>query len=450
MTLSRRLRLSLLLLALIAGYSGFQLAIESLKPENVTNKDFLQEYLMARALLAGVSPYQPLPDLDKYFQTGDKQYRPHASPHTPGFAIFTAPFAFMSYAQAAWAWFLVEILCLYAAVFLLLRGFNASVNPLFALLITWVALGWSHVWEDLIWGQINTVLLLLIVGAWLNLRGGRRWSGGALLGAAISFKLIFWPIALFLVLRRRWSSAIMALVVFAVTNLIASAAMGWRVVAYYYTDVGPSTAALYRAYGYNLSLWSVGWRVFSGTGSPTIRGVAAPPIFFAPRLAVITSLLLTGAALILGLAASIRTASQPERYGKAGGTVNFDHAYGMMICVCLLVSPMIWPHYLILLAFPMAVIARRLRDLTFPRRQTLLCVIAVLILLIPIISYEDFLLSFSSAPNIFPNESGLRPDVPVSFTVGLLHLPPTSSALIILWLTRRLSRLPGGERPQVL
>src|SRR5262245_49368190 len=160
MTLSRRLRLSLLLLALIAGYSGFQLAIQSLKPENVTNKDFLQEYLMARALLAGVSPYQQLPDLDKYFQTGDKQYRPHASPHTPALAIFTAPLGFLSYAQAAWVWLLVEILCLYAAVFLLLRGFNATVNPLFALLLTWAALGWSHVWEDLIWGQINTVLLL--------------------------------------------------------------------------------------------------------------------------------------------------------------------------------------------------------------------------------------------------------------------------------------------------
>ncbi|HKQ75801.1 MAG TPA: glycosyltransferase family 87 protein [Blastocatellia bacterium] len=446
MTLSRRLKIPLLLLALLSGYSGFQLAIHSLKPENVTNKDFLQEYLMARAVLAGVSPYQFLPDLDKQFQTGDKQWRPHASPHTPGLAIFSLPFAFLSYAQAAGIWLLIEILCLFASAFLLFRGLNGSANPLLALLVTWAALGWSHVWEDLIWGQINPVLLLLVVGAWLKLRSGRDWSGGALLGVAISFKLIFWPLALFLVLCRRWSGAIVALAVFAVTNLIAAVAMGWRVVAYYYTDVGPSTAALYRAYAYNISLWSVGWRAFSGTGTPILRGVEAPPIFFSPRLAIITSILLTGAALILGLSASIKA----YRYGKASGTVNFDHAYGMMICVCLLLSPLIWPHYFILLAFPMAVIARRLRDLSFPRRQMLLGAIPVLILLIPAFSLEDFIVSFSTAPNIIPNESAIRPDTPVSFAVGLLHLLPTSSALIIPWLISQLSRMSGEERSPAL
>ncbi|MCI0422260.1 MAG: DUF2029 domain-containing protein, partial [Acidobacteria bacterium] len=396
MILSRRLKLPLLLLALLSGLSGFQLALQSLKPENVNHKDFLQEYLLARALLAGVNPYQPLPDLDKYFQTSDTQSRPHPTSHTPSLAIFSLPFAFFSYAQSARIWLLIEILCVYASVFLLLRGFNASVNPPLALLITWAALGWSHVWEDLIWGQINTLLLLLIAGAWLNLRGGKEWPGGALLGVAISFKLIFWPLALFLVLRRRWSSAMMALAVFAATNLIAAIAMGWRIVAHYYTEAGPSTAALHQAHVHNLSLWSVGWRAFSGTWSPDVNRLKALPIFFSPRLAVITSLLLTGTALILGLAASIKA----DKYGKPGGTVNFDFGYGMMICVCLLVSPLTWPHYLILLALPLAVTARRLRDLRFPRRQTLLYAIAALILLIPATSLENFIVSFSPPPNI--------------------------------------------------
>ncbi|MCI0391552.1 MAG: DUF2029 domain-containing protein [Acidobacteria bacterium] len=449
MNFSRRLKLLLLPLALLSGLTGFQLALQSLKTENVTHKDFLAQYLLARALLAGVNPYQPLPELDKHFQTGDSQWRPHSTPHTPGLAIFSLPFAFFSYPQAAALWLLVEILCLSAAVFLLLRGFNAAVNPLLALLVTWTALGWAHVWEGLIWGQINTVLLLLVVGAWLNLRGGGEWPGGALLGVAISFKLIFWPIALFLVIRRRWSSAIMALAVFAVTNLIAAVAMGWRIVADYYTDAGPSAAALHQAHAHNLSLWSVGWRAFSGTWSLAVTGVNAPPIFFSSRLAVGASLLLTGAALILGLVASVES-DRYGRYGKAGGAVNFDLAYGMMICVCLLVSPLTWPHYLILLALPLAVTARRLRDLHFPRRPALLCAIAVLILLIPATSIETFILSFSSAPDIFPGATGGQPGVSVSFGAGLLSLIPTLSVLIILWLMRHLSRLPGGEPLQAL
>jgi uncharacterized membrane protein YhaH (DUF805 family) len=446
MNLSRRLKLPLLLLALLSGLSGFQLALQSLKTENVTHKDFLAQYLLARALLAGVNPYQPLPDLDKHFQTGDSQWRPHSTPHTPGLAIFSLPFAFFSYAQAAGLWLLVEMLCLSAAVFLLLRGFKASFNPLLALLVTWTALGWAPVWEDLVWGQINTVLLLLVVGAWLNLRGGGEWPGGALLGVAISFKLIFWPIALFLVIRRRWASAIMALAVFAVTNLIAAVATGWRIVANYYTDAGPSAAALHQAHAHNLSLWSVGWRAFSGTWSLAVTGVNAPPVFFSSRLAAGASLLLTGAALILGLAASIKA----DRYGKAGGTMNFDLAYGMMICVCLLVSPLTWPHYLILLALPLAVTARRLRDLRFPCRPAVLCAIAVLILLIPATSLETLILSFSSAPDISTVNTGGQPGVSVSFGAGLLSLIPTLSVLMILWLMRHLSRLPGEERPQVL
>jgi uncharacterized membrane protein YhaH (DUF805 family) len=446
MNLSRRLKLPLLLLALLSGLSGFQLALQSLKTENVTHKDFLAQYLLARALLGGVNPYQPLPDLDKHFQTGDSQWRPHSTPHTPGLAIFSLPFAFFSYAQAAGLWLLVEMLCLSAAVFLLFRGFNASFNPPLALLVTWTALGWAPVWEDLVWGQINTILLLLVVGAWLNLRGGGEWPGGALLGVAISFKLIFWPIALFLVIRRRWSSAIMALAVIAVTNLIAAVAMGWRIVANYYTDAGPSAAALHQAHAHNLSLWSVGWRAFSGTWSLTVTGVNAPPVFFSSRLAAGASLLLTGAALILGLAASIKA----DRYGKAGGTMNFDLAHGMMICVCLLVSPLTWPHYLMLLALPLAVTARRLRDLRFPRRPAVLCAIAVLILLIPATSLETFILSFSSAPDISTVNTGGQPGVSVSFGAGLLSLIPTLSVLMILWLMRHLSRLPGEERPQVL
>jgi len=439
MTLSRRLKLPLLLLALLSGFSGFQLAFRSLKPENITRKDFLPEYLLAKAVLEGMNPYQPLPALNERFQTGATWVFPHPTPHTPGLAIFSLPFAFLSYARAASIWFLVEILCLAASIFILLRGFNVSANPLLALLIIWATLGWAHVWEDLILGQINTVLLLLIVGAWLNLRNDRQVAGGALLGVAIALKLIFWPLALFMALRRRWLSAVMALAVFAVTNLIAAVAIGWRVVANYYIDAGPSTAILYRAYAQNLSLWSVGWRAFSGTWSPVLTGVNAPPIFFSLRLAVISSLLLTGAALILGLAAAIKA----DRYGKAGGTMNFDFAYGIMICVCLLVSPLTWPHYLILLALPLAVTIHRLRDLRFPRQQTLLCAIAVLILLIPNISLENFIFSFSAAPNISSNELGVQPDAPVSFAVGLLSLIPTLGALIIFWLMRQLSRLPG-------
>jgi hypothetical protein len=436
MIFSRHLKLSLVALALLSGFSGFQWALKSLSPENVAPRDFLAEYLIARALLAGVNPYQSLPDLNKQFQAGDSVL-PHPSPHTPSLAIFFSPLALFSYERAARIWLLAQILFLSASVFLLFRGFNISVNPFLAILVSWAALGWSHVWEDLIWGQINTALLLLIVGAWLKLRSGRQGLGGALLGAAISLKLIFWPLALFLALSRRWVSAIMALAVFAVTNLIAAAAMGWRVVAHYYLDIGPSTAVLYRACSQNLSLWSVGWRAFLGTGTPAMTGIEAPPIFFSPRLALGVSVVLTSAALALGLMASLKA----ERNREANETGNFDFAYGMMTCVCLLVSPITWPHYLILMALPASLIIQRLRVFRFPRRETLLYAIAVILLLIPDLSLESFIFSLSHGAGSFHDNPDIQPDMQVPFAAGILRLLPALSMLILAWLMRQLSRM---------
>ncbi|MCG3161568.1 MAG: hypothetical protein JMDDDDMK_02757 [Acidobacteria bacterium] len=433
MILLRRLKIPLLLFAVLFGFSGFRLALRSLKPDNVLRKDFIQEYLMARAARSDVNPYQPLPELNNRFQTNAKWVFAHPTPHTPWLAIFSLPLTFFSYLQAARIWLLVEVLCLVASVFLLLRWLNGSVNPLVMILSAWTALGWSHIWEGLILGQINTILLLLITGAWLNLRNGRQWQGGALLGAAISFKLIFWPLALFLVFRRRWLSVTAALAVFAIINLTAAAIIGWRVVIDYYLHIGPSTAAFYRSCAQNLSLWSVGWRVFSGTGSPEITGITAPAMFLSPRLAVISSLLLTGLALIVCL-----TVTKSGGSAKVGEGHNFDLSYGIMVCACLLVSPLTWPHYLIIAALPLTLIVSRLRALRFPRLETLLCAITILFLLIPNITLETFIFSFSTAPGSLSGASGIQPDVPVSFAAGLLSLIPTLSVALLIWLMRRL------------
>lgn len=433
MTLLRRLKIPLLLFAVLFGFSGFRLALRSLEPENALRKDFIADYLPAKAALNGANPYLPLPELNRRFQTNARWVFTHPSPHTPGLTVFSLPFALFSYGQAARIWMLVEVLSLAGSAFLLLRWLNGSVNPLIAILATWTALGWGHVWEDLLRGQINGVLLLLIAGAWLNLRSGRDWPGGALLGAAISFKLIFWPLALFLVFRRRWFSVTAALAVFAIINLTAAAIIGWRVVIDYYLHIGPSTAAFYRSCAQNLSLWSVGWRVFSGTGSPEIIGIIAPAMFFSPRLAVISSLLLTGLALIVCL-----TVTKSGGSPKVGEGHNFDLSYGIMVCACLLISPLTWPHYLIIAALPLTLIVSRLRGHQFPRLETLLCAITTLFLLIPNITLETFIFSFSTAPGSLSGESGVQPDVPVSFAAGLLSLIPTLSVALLIWLIRRL------------
>jgi hypothetical protein len=441
MILPRRLKLPLVLLALLSGLSGFQWVLGALRSENITRKDFIQEYLMARAIRSGVNPYLPLPELNDRFQTGAQLAFPHPTPHTPVVGVFSLPFAFLGYAQAAGVWLLVEILCLCASVFLLLRQFIPSSSLLLASLVAWAALGWSHVWEGLAVGQLNTILLLLLVGAWLNMRNDKLLPGAAMLGVAISFKLIFWPIVLFLAFRRRWRGAVVAIAVFIGANLIAAMVIGWRVVADYFVHYGPSTATLYRACSQNLSLWSVGWRVFLGTGSPTLAGIDAPPLFYSPRLALGVSLVLTGAALVLGVAAALKV----DRKSDTDARGNFDLAFWIMVCICLLVSPLTWPHYLILTALPASLVMQRLRALRFPRAETLLYAVAVVLLLVPDLTLESFILSFSSAASRVHNNLDILPDMRVSFGAGLLRLIPTLGMSILVWLMRQLSRMSDNR-----
>lgn len=426
------------LLTLFSGFAGIQLAINSVNPKNVTIRDFLPEYLVARAVLERVDPYQPLSDLNRRLVPDDK-VPCHRSPHTPVLAISFVPLAFLSFVQAAKVWLLVQFLFLCASIFLLFRGLKITSTPLLVLFATWAALGWCHVWEDMIYGQINTVLLFLIVGAWLSLREGRQGLGGAMLGGAISLKLIFWPIALFLLLRRQSFSVLMVVAVFVATNLIAAVAMGWKVVVNYYVVVGPSVGALYRNTSQNLSLWSIGWRTFVGTATPGMTEVEAPPLFFSPDLAVITSLLLISAAFVLGLAAAL----QIDKYGKADVKGNFDFAYGIMVCVSLLVSPVTWPHYLMMTALPVALIICRLKSLEFPLQEIRLTIIAVVILLIPDSLLQSLVLLFTPSSSSFYNDPGIQSDWSVSFAAGLLRLIPVVSVIIQCWLMYQLPRKVG-------
>ena len=75
---------------------------------------------------------------------------------------------------------------------------------------------------------------------------------------------------------------------------------------------------------------------------------------------------------------------------------------------------------------------------------------AVLVLLIPTFSLENFISSFSTPTDILPNESGIQSEGQVSGAISLLFLLPTLSVLTILWLMRQLSRLPGEERRQAI
>jgi hypothetical protein len=303
--------LTLFALLLLAGASVWTSAA-SLAPPHVYLKDFMQEYLLAKAALGGVNPYLPLPALARQFISPPPVIAlDHPTPHPPPVAVLSLPLA----------------------VFLLVK---------------------------------------------------RRWRAAAAVGATA-----------------------------AAAYGGAALLIGADHFADYFRQVG-GVAALYRHNGGNISLWSVGYRLFEGT-----RGeVEVLPLFFSPALARIFSFALPAAALVVALVAARRAAK-------------FDTAFALLAGVSLLVNPVAWTHYLVLAALPLAVAARRLSVGKRTRPQVYLAALTALLLLVSRPNADHLLRQFAFRPAASP------PVLTVAALPGLLPLIPVAGLLCLLWLVWR-------------
>lgn len=412
----------LTLAAVGAAELGYSLV--SLMSPWVYRKDFIQEYLLARAVLNGVNPYLPLPQLaEKLVGPLELGIFPHPTPHPPAVAILSLPLGLLHYESAAVIWLIFEVVCIFAAAYLLLRWWGSG-SLCGALLATLIACMWGPVVDELIIGQLNTLLLLLLILGWQALRKERHEVAGMMLGTVVALKLIAWPIIIFLTLRRQWRVVLSSAVVFSTANLLAALLMGTDRVFYYYLRVGAKVAPLYRAHEANFSLWSVGWRFFEGIHSEVVSSVAAPPVIVAPLAAGIVSAVLP----VMLLATGLRWAAKAHRV---------DTAWGILVCVSVLISPVAWSHYLILTALPIVLCVRYLCEYTYPRWLRLFALMVAVLLFFPRGWMREMMLWFTVERKTNAYQEII---MTVPFTVGLLSLLPAVAVLGLMWLIRHLDR----------
>ncbi len=406
--------LALLLGAIVIYYESdsFSRILQSLSAPVVYWKDCISPYLMAKAILNGVNPYLPLPQLAGQWLS---QANPadHPTPHPPLVGLLSLPLGLLSYETVALIWFIFELVCLLATLLLLLRWWGVSLNPIKVAILFGLGLIWMPVNEELWQGQFMSCLLLLLVGAWLALRAEKQALGGALLGGMIAIKMMAWPIVLFLALRRQWRGAGAAAAVVITANLLAMAVLGVTTVTDYYLKVGPLNAKLWRPAEGNLSAWAWGIRLFEGAGF----SYHLSPLWPAPTLALIATYALPLVVLLLGMALAWRAA-------------NFDTAFSLLTVVSILVSPIAWYFYLLLALIPLAVLARRLVAMGIPAEPSLLALGFFLLLSIKPGIYEQFVKSFA----IEPASQGM---LTVPYAAGLLTLVPMAALLCLLWLVWR-------------
>jgi hypothetical protein len=267
----------------------------------------------ARALLDGGSIY-PEP-------TAASVVIGNPSVYPPVFILVSVPLALLPATAAAWIWFCLLGVGLFGALWLVgVRDWRCYV----------LALTSPVVVHGMTYGNLTLLLVVPLAVAWRYRE--TALVAGLAVGAAVAAKLFVWPLVIWLLLTRRFAAALWAVASSAFLVFGAWALVGFDGLADY-PDLLRVVQDVY-------AIRSVSIATVAGGLGASVSG------------AVVVAAL-AGVAL-LGLAAwALRRPDSDRR------------TFALVVTVCIVASPIVWPNYTALLFVPIAVTWPRLAPAWF-------------------------------------------------------------------------------------
>jgi len=319
--------------------------VKSLYSPNRAPRDFFQEWASAKNVWTGLPVYAPHEQTIPLYLGRPARPGPNfvgVNAHPPVSVLLVLPLAGLDYSRAHFLWNLLSLAALAISAAIMARALGIGFSPL-ALLGVVVVLLSGPIEQHLFHGQLNLVLLLLIVVVWWADRSGLPGWAGTILGLAAAIKFVPAVIFLYFALQRRWSAILAGAASFLVACLTALAILGPETLRVYIEDASPQVAEWRSCYSNN-SLAGF-WHKLLDPGS---KGDRVEPIVRAPALA---RWLTAGSCIgILALvAAGIR---------RARGNGQSDLAFALAVVACVLISPVAWDHYSVLLLLPLVLVWR--------------------------------------------------------------------------------------------
>lgn len=346
-------------LVCVAAGSAF---VRNLRPAPGVVVDFFRNWAAARDALAGLPVYDDQQAVQERYlgrrpDVRDVHYV-EIFTHPPATVLLALPFAGLDYPDATLAWNLVSLAALAVSAWLVGRALEISrsfwaVFPLLTLLLLCTPL-----WDQLGQGQLNLILLALVTGTWVAERSGRPVWAGFFLGAATALKLFPGFLALYFVLRGQWSVLIAAACTLAALVGVTLILPGPDAYRAYLEQVMPHLGRC-QGFGYNASLLGL-WSKLFDPGSEPIQ-----PLWYNPALARVGGYL-SCATVVAVLAWVVR---------RARSRAEADQAFGLAVTAMLLVTPIVWDHYFVILLVPLALLWVHLPACTGMRAAFLLIVL---------------------------------------------------------------------------
>jgi Glycosyltransferase family 87 len=360
--------------------------ISSLRPQPTQGMDFFQEWSSARNWREGLPIYMDLDDAAQRHlgrqRVADERWLFVKNAHPPAAVLLALPIATFSYPNGMLAWNLLSFVALAVALWLIVRGLRLPVEPWMVFPLIVVALLCNPFRQQVNHGQLNLMLLAVIVGAWAAERSSRLRAAGALIGLAAAIKLFPAFLLLYYAVRRRWEVVMWGLAAFFLATLLSIAVLGVEALTSYVRDVMPAVSG-YRNLSVNASLQGF-WMKWFDEGAihpltvPRLPDI--PPLFEHPVLA--TSGFMLSALMVLWA------------WTRAVRRLEPDLAFGLTLITMLMLSPVTWDHYFLLLLLPVVLLWRTFPE---PRWER----IALILFLIPLAMSPTTFATASTGTNTF-------------------------------------------------
>lgn len=314
--------------------------------------DFATYYLAAQALNIGQSPYDRVA-LDALAQQAGGI--PHAAYfYPPAFAAVLRPLALLPFPVANTFWFLLNVGWYVVGATLLARLLALPSRWYLPLLSASFLVPALHHTLEL--GQLNTIFFALIAGSLVMLTAGRRGGvGGGLLGLLGAVKLFPLVLALPLLPHRRWRAVAglsVALVGTAAVGIVAGG--GLAASRIWLTDILPSIVGGFASPN-NQSVLAAAVRLGTPTEVEPLTLFGAPPRMQLLPL-VNAPLLFRGVGLLLcAVIGAVTIALLTREWRQRTKTSNLPREMSALLACTLLITPIVWYHYYVLLLIPIGV-----------------------------------------------------------------------------------------------
>jgi Glycosyltransferase family 87 len=334
-------------------------------------RDFVQDYAAVIKIGQGRNPYEPYNDVTQELFGGPPHRGPLYSFHAPSslpLVIWLLPFAKLwGYAGAFLTWGVVSLLALWSICWLTMRAIGPPRPALAGLLAALALIILPAIRESFEEGQLNVVVAAGMVGCWSARRSGRSGLAGVLLGGAFALKPIPGLFFLYYAWRRDWRLLGAAMATVALLAVIGVGLSGLDGARLWATVNYPSHADVWPGYPDNASVRGFFTRIF---GPSDWRPRPRFPLPYA------AALLWAASGALLTLAAIVAARAGTRRPPDAGPTTAFaaalwglttaprisrddprgDLEVAVLTILTLLVTPIVWPHYYVVLVMPIAVI----------------------------------------------------------------------------------------------